>query len=82
MIRFNNDARMVDCWLQGREDHHDLYTHVLNRGGKGVNIPWTICRGERKVAYTENIYPPVTRAQDSLTHYEYRIYASMVAGVL
>lgn len=43
---------------------------------------WTIFRGETKVSYTETIYFPASRAQDDLTHYEYRLYASMAAGVL
>jgi len=37
-------------------------------------VPWTICRGETKVSYTETIYSPATRAENSLLTYECGLY--------
>ena len=34
------------------------------------------------MSYAETIYPSAARAQDSLTHSEYRLYGSVTAGFL
>ena len=47
---------------QGREDHHDLHPFP-QPSGKGVMSPWTICRGETEVSYTETIYSPIFIAE-------------------
>jgi len=48
-----------------------IYTHVLNRGGKGVESPWTICKGGKcRCLYRNHISPRV------------RLYANIAGGAL
>ena len=55
-----------------------IFTPMFPTGAERASrVPWTIFRGETKMSCTETIYP-----QDSQTHSEYRLYASVVAGVL
>src|SRR5680860_120896 len=35
-----------------------IYTHVLNRGGKGVKSPWTICKGGERRCFIQKPYIP------------------------
>jgi len=59
-----------------------IYTRVLNRQAKPSTAPWTICRGETKVSYTETIYPHVPGLADGLTVCIHMAYAGWGDGVL
>ena len=59
-----------------------IYTHVLNRGGKGVKSPWTICRGETEVSYKETKYPHIFIAEYGLIFWKCRCYDWIAGGVL
>ena len=59
-----------------------IYTHVLNRGGKGVKSPWTICRGETEVSYKETKYHPIFIAEYGLIFWKCRCYDWIAGGVL
>ncbi len=67
LVESGNDIRTVQELL-GYKDVKTtmIYTHVLNRGGKGVKSPWTICRGETQVSYKETKYPPIFIAEYGL----------------
>lgn len=59
-----------------------IYTHVLNRGGKGVKSPVDDLQRRTKVCYTETIYSPGTRAENSLLTYECGLWARSATGGL
>jgi hypothetical protein len=59
-----------------------IYTHVLNRGGKGVKSPWTFLRETAKCVFTETIYHPNQDTTGVLISCKNRGYGDFGPGAL